>query len=39
VLEKAKRGCLVTNSLNAECVVEPVVVVPQAAAAGAAQGG
>ncbi|HET8748485.1 MAG TPA: OsmC family protein, partial [Ramlibacter sp.] len=33
VLEKAKRGCLVTNSLNAECTVEPTVLLPESASA------
>lgn len=31
VLDKAKRSCLVTNSLSAECAIESEVLVPEAA--------
>lgn len=36
VLDKAKRSCLITSSLSAECTVEPTILAPVAAAAAGA---
>lgn len=33
VLDKAERSCLVTNSLSADCTLEPTLIVPETAAA------